>query len=122
MENLFGKSQDGLEEYSGYIKNYLYKNLEKNFMICRFKSGSCEFVCVGYFSDDLENIPIKIKGKFTFHTTYGKRFEISEVVKEDKHFNKDGLIRYFSGGQFPGIGEKKAQAIVEKLGVEAIQF
>ena len=122
MENLFGKSQDGLEEYSGYIKNYLYKNLEKNFMICRFKSGSCEFVCVGYFSDELENIPIKIKGKFTFHTTYGKRFEISEVVKEDKHFNKDGLIRYFSGGQFPGIGEKKAQAIVEKLGVEAIDL
>ena len=122
MENLFGKNQDGLEEYRGYIKNYLYKNLENNFMICRFKSDDSEFVCIGYFSSDLENLPIKIRGKFTFHTTYGKRFQISEIIKEGKNFNKDGLIRYFSGGQFPGIGEKKAEAIVNKLGVEAIDL
>lgn len=58
-------------------------------------------------------------GNYVEHPRYGMQFQIvamAHLLPDEK----EGIVRYLSGVQFPGIGVKRAQAIVEALGVSCL--
>lgn len=58
-------------------------------------------------------------GNLVNHPKYGKQFSVAnyKLVKDD---TESGLVNYFSGEKFVGIGKKTAKRIVDNLGINAI--
>ena len=60
-------------------------------------------------------------GKLVNHPKYGEQFQVDnyERVKPEE---KDSIIEFLTSGLFPGIGEKKAKAIVDTLGADTLKI
>lgn len=74
----------------------------------------------GYFSDLNLNDLYLFYGKEVVHERYGNQFQVShyEVVLPEE---KDSIVAFLSSGLFKGIGEKKAQTIVDVLGKDTLK-
>ena len=75
----------------------------------------------GYFHE-LNNMDNYIfYGKLVNHEKYGEQFQVDnyERVKPEE---KDSIIEFLTSGLFPGIGEKKAKAIVDTLGADTLKI
>ena len=64
---------------------------------------------------------IEAKGKWETHKTWGKQFK-ARVFKSVLPSTNEGLVRYLACGNFPGIGPKTAERIVETFGEETIHI
>lgn len=73
----------------------------------------------GYFYELNENERYLFNGYETHHPKYGDQFVVNkyEIVKPE---GKDGLVEFLSSDLFPGVGEKTALKIIDKLGLDAI--
>ena len=74
----------------------------------------------GYFHE-LNNLDTYMfYGKLVNHPKYGEQFQVDsyERVKPEE---KDSIIEFLTSGLFPGIGEKKAKAIVDALGKDTLK-
>ena len=74
----------------------------------------------GYFHELNEQDTYKLYGKMVHHEKYGEQFQVDsyERVKPEE---KDSIIEFLTSGLFPGIGEKKAKAIVDALGKDTLK-
>lgn len=74
----------------------------------------------GYFHE-LNNMDIYMfYGKLVNHEKYGEQFQV-ESYERCKPEEKDSIIEFLTSGLFKGIGEKKAEAIVEALGSDTLK-
>ncbi|MGX7058513.1 SF1B family DNA helicase RecD2 [Vagococcus humatus] len=80
-----------------------------------------EIVVTGNFGDLQENDLYQFKGHIVEHPRYGLQFQ-SETYQQEKPTTKSGLVAYLSSDQFPGIGKKTAENILDALGSEAIDI
>ena len=64
---------------------------------------------------------IEAKGQWDTHKTWGKQFKAS-TFKSVLPSTNEGLVRYLACGNFPGIGPKTAERIVETFGEETINI
>ena len=78
-----------------------------------------EIVVTGSFGDVAEEGTYRFIGKVIDHPKYGKQFNASNYDNETPT-SKTGLVKYLSGDQFPGLGKKTAERIVETLGTGVI--
>ncbi|MED1561853.1 hypothetical protein AJ85_11310 [Alkalihalobacillus alcalophilus ATCC 27647 = CGMCC 1.3604] len=58
-------------------------------------------------------------GQMSKHPRFGHQYQI-ESFRRDLPQTKNGVIQYLSSNRFPGIGQKRAEQIVETLGEKAI--
>ncbi|MFV0557709.1 MAG: ATP-dependent RecD-like DNA helicase [Enterococcus sp.] len=79
-----------------------------------------EIVATGTFGDIKEEESYRFFGELIEHPRYGLQFQVL-TYQQEQPTSANGLIAYFSGEKFPGIGKKTAQAIVESLGEQAIE-
>lgn len=79
-----------------------------------------EIVVTGIFGQIHSDISYRFNGKIVSHPKYGEQFQ-ADNYQQTQPTGKRGLIQYFSSTHFPGIGEKTAEKIVEKLGEDALE-
>ena len=79
-----------------------------------------EIVVTGIFGQIHSDISYCFNGKIVSHPKYGEQFQ-ADNYQQTQPTGKRGLIQYFSSTHFPGIGEKTAEKIVEKLGEDALE-
>lgn len=79
------------------------------------------FTGAGRIENPLEDQVYTLTGKETYHKKYGKQFQIISALKK-LPVKKDVVIRLLSGPDFPGIGAKTAQDIVDVLGEECLEM
>ncbi|MDO4903316.1 MAG: ATP-dependent RecD-like DNA helicase [Limosilactobacillus sp.] len=74
----------------------------------------------GTFGELRDDQMYRFEGKIVEHKRYGMQFQCDSyhVVQPS---SKDGVVDYLSGKQFPGVGKKTAEKIVDELGTDAIQ-
>ncbi len=74
----------------------------------------------GYFHELNNHDTYMFYGKLVNHPKYGEQFQVDnyERVKPEE---KDSIIEFLTSGLFPGIGEKKAKAIVDTLGADTLK-
>lgn len=79
-----------------------------------------EIVVTGNFGDLVEENSYHFTGKLIDHPRYGKQFQATNYTSLIAT-TKDGVIKYLSGDQFPGVGRKTAERVVDALGEDAIE-
>lgn len=116
------------EEYViGQVRAILFEKPEDYFkiMIVTVQKSSFdwidpEIVITGNFDELEQEHTYKFYGQKVNHPKYGQQFKCSHYQKNNPTDRKS-LITYFSSSEFPGIGVKTAQKIVDALGDNAIK-
>ena len=75
----------------------------------------------GFFENIEKDVLYNFYGTYVEHPKYGLQFSIQSYEKPLPN-EKEGIIRYLSGIQFPGVGHKTAEKIVEKLGDDCLSI
>jgi len=79
-----------------------------------------EIVVTGNFADIKDDVTYRFTGKRVEHPKYGVQFQADNYQNETPT-SRSGLIAYLSGDDFPGLGKKTAEKIVDSLGTNAIE-
>lgn len=79
-----------------------------------------EIIVVGYLPPLTEDEIYRFTGLLKSHPKYGLQFQV-ETFQKEVPATETGIVHYLSSDLFPGIGRKTAEAIVEKLGIHALQ-
>jgi len=103
------------ENAQNFYKVLLVRVIESNCV-----SVDDEIVVTGIFGQIHSDISYRFNGKIVSHPKYGEQFQ-ADNYQQTQPTGKRGLIQYFSSTHFPGIGEKTAEKIVEKLGEDALE-
>ncbi|MGK0723182.1 SF1B family DNA helicase RecD2 [Aerococcus urinaeequi] len=78
-----------------------------------------EIVMTGNFPTIQDGTTYHFKGKLVDHAKYGVQFQVTSYEAQ-KITSKEGLIRFLSSEQFPGIGDTIASRIVDAFGDQTI--
>ncbi|MFC6180125.1 SF1B family DNA helicase RecD2 [Lactiplantibacillus daowaiensis] len=78
-----------------------------------------EMVVTGSFADIQEEATYRFTGKTVRHPKYGTQFQADNYQNETPT-SRSGLIAYLAGDDFPGLGKRTAERIVDTLGSQAI--
>lgn len=73
----------------------------------------------GNFGDIQSDTLYRFTGHLVDHPKYGQQFQAESYTKEMPS-SRQGLIHYLSSAQFPGIGKRTAEVIVDTLGDDAL--
>ncbi len=75
----------------------------------------------GYFHEINENDTYILNGQFVVHSKYGEQFLVDSYERCMPE-EKDAIVEFLSSGLFHGIGERKAQKIVDFLGKDTLNI
>ena len=75
----------------------------------------------GYFHELNDMDTYLFFGQMVEHPKYGMQFSVPRYDR-GKPEEKDPIVEFLTSGLFPGIGEKKAKAIVDVLGKDTLQI
>lgn len=78
-----------------------------------------EIVVTGNFADIKDDVVYRFTGKRVEHPKYGVQFQATNYQNETPT-SRNGVIAYLSGDDFPGVGKKTAEKVVDALGADAI--
>lgn len=110
----------------GNLINVIYTNEENLYTVARIKVHSSNIklsekmiAIVGTLPKLDEESIYTFYGRLTDHPKFGEQFQVTHFEREVPK-TTEGIIRYLSSDRFKGIGRKTAEAIVGKLGEQAI--
>lgn len=113
-------SLEELQIEVGVISKIIYNN--DNFIIGILQKNNRENITFRGSIIGLEkNEEIILKGQWTYHVKYGHQFEVKSWERPIPK-TKDKIIAYLTSPFVKGCGKKKAEKIVNKLGVNAIEI
>jgi exodeoxyribonuclease V alpha subunit len=117
---------DDQQYFVGTVKAIFFENPENLFKIFTIKVkktntdwDASDIVITGSFGQISEEEEYKFIGHLVDHPKYGKQFQ-AETYHHSQPSGRKELISFFSGDEFPGVGKKTAEKIVDKLGNNAI--
>ncbi|CAM3128054.1 ATP-dependent RecD-like DNA helicase [Leuconostoc rapi] len=118
-----------LEKITGTLQNVIFASSDSYFKILSVQIDDStlenwdepEIITTGTFADVQEGSVYAFYGSVVRHPKYGQQFKVTRYENELPP-DKNGLIKYFTSGQFSGIGKKTATKIVEHLGLNAVNL
>lgn len=96
-----------------------YKVLLVSVEEANFDWNESEITVTGSFGDLRDDQTYRFEGKLVEHPKYGRQFQASSY-HANQPTSKEGIVNFLAGKQFPGVGKKTAEKIVDRLGVHAI--
>lgn len=112
----------------GPIENIIYNNEENGYTVFSIYSeeygeifSEAEIVCVGYIPNLNIGENVILTGTVVNHSTYGKQFKVETYEKSIPKTEK-GIEKYLASGAIKGIGEKTAERIVAKFGLQTLEI
>lgn len=112
--------------FVGTVKAIFFENPENLYKIFTIKVKKTntdwdagDIVVTGSFGEISEEEEYRFEGQIVDHPKYGKQFQAT-TYKQSRPSGRKELISFFSSDEFPGIGKKKAERIVDELGNDAI--
>ena len=112
-----------MEEKGRFIKE-IFRNQQNGYTVAVFELEESkvhqEITVVGYIGEIDKNARYSLQGDYVENPRYGIQFKM-ESYKKLMADNKEGMIKYFSGVQFKGIGPVFAERLVNSLGLDAIE-
>ncbi|AUI70998.1 ATP-dependent RecD-like DNA helicase [Companilactobacillus alimentarius] len=119
-------AESNKQYFVGTVKAIFFENPENLFKIFTIKIKKTntdwdagDIVVTGSFGEISEEEEYRFEGHMVDHPKYGKQFQATSYKRSLPSGRKE-LISFFSSDEFPGIGKKKAEKIVDKLGNNAI--
>ncbi len=123
---MVAETQNDSPFIKGELINIIYMNEDSFYTVARVKVLNTNLelpekviAIVGTLPKLDEEHSYTFYGKVLEHPKFGFQFQVSSFEKEMPK-TTEGIIRYLSSDRFKGIGRKTAEAIVAKLGEQAI--
>jgi exodeoxyribonuclease V alpha subunit len=113
---------DDLIKISGKVTHIVFRNDETFYTVLRFKLNDeteKNIVVTGIMPSVEKDILYNLYGTYVEHPRYGMQFSLSSYEKPLPN-EEEGIVRYLSGVQFPGIGKKTAEKIARAMGADCI--
>lgn len=110
------------ETVEGTIDTIKFHNEENGYSILSLKANKVakEVTVVGNMYAPSVGSYIRCSGLWGHHPKFGDQFKASKIeIAQPKDIR--GMFQYLSSGRIPGIGEKRAQLILEKWGESAFE-
>lgn len=117
------KSKIYYNETNGYtIAVYWTKDTSVPYEI-RSKSfgDTYSITAIGYDLPMNENIEVEMIGNWVQNAQYGPQYQVDSYMEQVPR-SREGIVGYLSSGAFKGIGEKMAQAIFSRFGLETLEI
>ncbi len=115
---------DSLITLTGKFTYILFRNEGNFYTAAKFEVNDEKgrvISVIGNIPELVTGIQYRINGNYIEHPRYGMQFQIQTLAKL-LPTEKDGVVRYLSGVNFPGIGKKTAEKIVEALGEDCLSL
>ena len=106
-----------MEVIKGFVRTILFRNERNGFSVLKIKSSETKslITATGFAPDITVGVAVSVTGDWVTHPKYGKQIQI-QTCEINETSGSEALLHYLSGGNFPGIGAKTAEALVEKFG------
>ena len=114
---------DEILKIEGKFTHIRYRHETTGFTVATFRLHDLDekkLTVTGILPQIEMDLLYELSGSYVEHERYGMQFSVSDI-KVAQPSDTESLIRFFSSSQFPGIGKKSAEKIVEVLGNDAIQ-
>ncbi|MBW1605430.1 ATP-dependent RecD-like DNA helicase [Lactobacillus sp. Sy-1] len=96
-----------------------YKVLSVQIKETNFDWDGDDIIAVGTFGDLDSDTEYRFEGKLVDHYKYGEQFSVEQYSGATPTTSK-GLVAYLASDDFPGIGAKTAEKVVDSLGTDLI--
>ncbi|TQQ85153.1 ATP-dependent RecD-like DNA helicase [Peptacetobacter hominis] len=108
-----------MERLEGMVTDIVFHNEENGYTIARLSNGDGDFTAVGCMPTLSIGETVELEGKWGRHRLYGEQFEAEKFIPVIPT-SVEGIRVYLASGMVKGIGEKMANRIIEKFGVETL--
>jgi exodeoxyribonuclease V alpha subunit len=105
----------------GELVGFLHQSADGSFAIARLRDPEGEKIAVGPIGHVAVGQSVRLTGRWTEHSRYGRRFQVERVVVEDPR-TVAGIERYLISAAIPGLGDAFARRVVEHFGVETLRI
>lgn len=96
-----------------------YKVLAVSVEDANFDWDENEITVTGTFGDLSDDQTYRFEGSLVEHPRYGWQFQ-AKSYHVNQPTSRNGLVEFLAGKQFPGVGQKTAEKVVDALGTSAI--
>ena len=108
-----------MEKITCTVEGIIYRNEENGYTVAACDHGNVVVTIVGELPSISEGERLELHGTWQKHASYGSQFKVSKC-KNLPPDSKAGLIRYMASGAIHGVGPVTAAAIVDALGIDAL--
>ena len=109
------------EDYliSGKVVKEIFSNDETGFKILAMRNEDKEYKLLGNFPNDLEGENLKVLAKKE-DGKFGVQYKLIEIIEENLTDDEKYLKKFLIG--IPGVGNKKADDIIERFGMDSFNI
>ncbi|WP_242364175.1 ATP-dependent RecD-like DNA helicase [Limosilactobacillus antri] len=112
--------------FVGQVQSEIFSSPDSFFKVlvvsveeANFDWSEGEITVTGSFGDLSDDQTYRFEGKLVEHPRYGQQFQASSY-HVNQPTSRTGLVEFLAGKQFPGVGQKTAEKVVDALGTAAI--
>lgn len=112
--------------FVGQVQSEIFSSPDSFFKVlvvsvedANFDWSEGEITVTGSFGDLSDDQTYRFEGQLVEHPRYGQQFQASSY-HVNRPTSRTGLVEFLAGKQFPGVGQKTAEKIVDALGTGAI--
>ena len=112
--------------FGGQVQSEIFSSPDSFFKVlvvsvedANFDWSEGEITVTGSFGDLSDDQTYRFEGQLVEHPRYGQQFQASSY-HVNQPTSRTGLVEFLAGKQFPGVGQKTAEKIVDALGTGAI--
>ncbi|MCU0233782.1 MAG: ATP-dependent RecD-like DNA helicase [Thermoanaerobaculales bacterium] len=104
----------------GRVTRILFSNEENGWCVVRLQpEGAPPLTAIGPFLGVREGDDLRLSGRWVDHPRYGRQFEAESYLQIEPS-TLDGLKRFLGSGKIRGLGPKRAAAVVDAFGLDAL--
>lgn len=106
-----------MQRLVGVVRSVTFRNSANGYTVVRLLAEGKVVTAVGTMPNLAAGEKVELEGEWTEHPKFGRQFgaESCRLCGPDAH---EAVVRYLSGGSFPGVGQKTAEALYQKFGGE----
>ena len=113
--------ENELVRLEGSVTAVVFQNTENGYTVLRLKDEAGEqTTAVGIVPDTNVGERLRVEGRWSNHSTYGKQLEIVSLERLMPE-SRIEILAYLSSHAIRGIGPKIAARIVERFGVDSLK-
>ena len=112
--------------FVGQVQSEIFSSPDSFFKVlvvsvedANFDWSEGEITVTGSFGDLSDDQTYRFEGQLVEHPRYGQQFQASSY-HVNQPTSRTGLVEFLAGKQFPGVGQKTAEKVVDALGTGAI--
>jgi len=112
---------EAVKHVEGFVENVIFRNEDNGYTVFNIIFEDKDITCVGVLSYISAGEFIVAEGNFVKHPSYYMQFSITSYEFRAPS-DTSSVKRYLSSGAIKGIGEKMAEAIVNKFGDDTFKI